>query len=71
MKVMKVESATERESSSGGRMTNEQLINELSYYRAERMTKSLLDSGLITDSQYDAIMAENRRSFKPYLAEIF
>ena len=71
MKVMKVESATERESSSGGRMTNEQLFNELNYYRAERMTRCLLNAGLITADQYDAIMAENRRSFKPYLAEIF
>ena len=71
MKVMKVESAADIESSSGDRMTDEQLVNELNYYRAECMTKCLLNSGLITADQYDAIMVENRRSFKPYLAEIF
>ena len=69
MKVTKLESAAEMPSSHS-RMTDDQMFNELNYYRAEKMTKLLLDNGLITADQYAAIMAENRRSFHPYLAEI-
>lgn len=55
----------------GGSMTDDQLINELNYCRAEKVTRIMLDAGLITADQYAAIMAENRRSFKPFLAELF
>ena len=71
MKVTTMESPMDNPELSGNRMTDDQLINELNYCRAEKVTKTLLDTGLITADQYAAIMAENRRSFKPFLAELF
>ena len=71
MKVTTIDTAMDRTEISGNRMTDDQLINELNYCRAEKVSKALLDTGLITADQYAAIMAENRRSFKPFLAELF
>ena len=71
MKVMKIESKKDRYKPSETRMTVDQLTNELNYYRAEKLTKILLMPGLITADQYTGIMAENRRSFKPALADLF
>ncbi len=43
---------------------------EINYYRAEKMAKKMLDKGLITDDEYDRILAECRRIFVPFLAEL-
>ena len=71
MKVMKIESEKGRSVPSETRMTEDQLCNELNYYRAEKLTEILLKPGLITADQYAGIMAENRHSFKPILADLF
>ena len=51
--------------------TNEQLQNEYNYIRAEQITQKLLHKGLISTGEYDRIMAENRRLFSPYLADLY
>ena len=52
------------------RPTQEQLQREFNYIQAERITKKLLEKGLITIVEYDRIMGENRRVFSPFLATI-
>ncbi len=52
------------------RMTHEQLQREYNYIVAEQITKKMLDKGLITENEYKKIMKENRKTFKPYLAEL-
>lgn len=52
------------------RCTPEQLQNEFNYIRAERITKKMLEKGLITLDEFNKIMEENRRIFSPYLAAV-
>ncbi len=71
MKVIKVE---EKEKlpmyQPAPRMTDEQLQREYNYLVAEQITKKMLDKGLITEDEYKKIMKENRKTFKPLLAEL-
>ncbi len=52
------------------RFTQEQLQVEYSYMQAEKITKKLLEKGLITEKEYEKIMAENRRTFPTFLSQI-
>ena len=52
------------------RLTEEQMYNEINYYRAEKMAKKMLDKGLISTEEYDRILAESRKIFVPFLAEL-
>lgn len=70
MQVTKITSPVEVTAPSERRFTQEQLQREFNYMQAERITKKLLERGLITADEFDKIMRENRRSFSPYLAEI-
>lgn len=51
-------------------MTEEQLYNEINYYRASKLTKKMLDAGLITEEEYKRIMKMNRDVFKPFLYQL-
>ncbi len=50
--------------------TEEQFQKDMDYYRAQSITKSMLDAGLISLSQFDKLTALNRKSFSPFLHEI-
>lgn len=50
--------------------TEEQFQRDADYYRAQSITKAMLDSGLISLSQFDNLTALNRKSFSPFLHEI-
>ncbi len=50
--------------------TDEQLQRNMDHYRAQRIVKALLDSGLIDRAQYADLTERNRRSFSPFLSEI-
>lgn len=50
--------------------TEEQLRNEFDYILAEKFTKNLLKKGLISEGEFNKIMAENREKFSPFLGEI-
>ena len=52
------------------RMTEEQMQQDLDYKMAQRITKSMLDKGLISVDEYDKISALNREKFSPYLVEL-
>lgn len=71
MQVTKITFPEQLQALSSERMTNEQLQNEYNYIRAEQITQKLFDNGLISAGEYDRIMAENRRVFSPYLADLY
>jgi hypothetical protein len=70
MQVMKVTSPTDDSKTPAVKYMEENLIGDLNYYRAEKLTKKLLEKGLITERQYGLLMDENKRTFRPFLAEI-
>lgn len=50
--------------------TEDSVKNEYDYLVAENLTKRLLQKGYINQSEFDKIMAKNRETFSPFLAEI-
>ena len=44
--------------------------DEINYYRAEKMTKKMLDKGLISAEEYDRILVECRKIFVPLFADL-
>ena len=70
MQVTRITAPAEKPMPTARRLTEEQMYNEINYYRAEKMAKKMLDKGLITDDEYDRILAECRRIFVPFLAEL-
>ena len=52
------------------KITEDELQNEHDYLVAESLTKKLLEKGLITQTEFEKIIAMNRTTFPPLLAEI-
>ena len=50
--------------------STEQLQRDAGYHKAQQLLQNLLDSGLISLSEYNKITLLNRKTFSPYLAEI-
>ena len=50
--------------------TDEQLRRDMDYYRAQRISKAMLDSGLIDRAQFGFLTVLNRESFSPFLSQI-
>ena len=50
--------------------TTEQLQRDAGYHKAQLLLQSLLDSGLISLSEFNKITLLNRKTFSPYLVEI-
>ena len=50
--------------------TKEQFARDIDYYRAQRITKSMLDAGLISVVEYDKISELNAKSFSPFLVDL-
>ncbi len=69
MKVTKLEDAHSIQYKSE-KLSETALKNEHDYLVAESLTKKLLEKGLITQTEYKNIMAKNRITFSPLLAEI-
>lgn len=70
MQVTKITSPAEPAAPAVHRLTEMQFYDELNYHRAEKLTKKMLENGLITTDEYDRILAESRKIFVPFLAEI-
>lgn len=51
-------------------LSQEQLQREFDYIQAEKMLKTLLTKGLITEAEFDKITVLNRQTFSPLLAAI-
>lgn len=69
MKVTKLEDAHSIQYKSE-KLSETALQNEHNYLVAQRLTKKLLEKGLISQNEYDKIMTKNRKTFPPLLAEI-
>lgn len=50
--------------------STEQLQRDAGYHKAQLLLQSMLDSGLISLSEYNKIALLNRQTFSPYLVEI-
>ncbi len=70
MQVTRITAPAEKPMPTARRLTEEQMYNEINYYRAEKMAKKMLDKGLISAEEYDRILAESRQIFVPFLAEL-
>lgn len=53
-----------------GKPTEAALKNEHDYLVAESLTNKLLEKGIISQGEFNKIMAKNRETFSPFLAEI-
>lgn len=51
-------------------MLQKQVINELDYHRAQRITEMLYHMNLITFEEYEKITKQNRYTFSPILVEL-
>ena len=51
-------------------MDQQDIINEINYYRAQKITEQLYAAGLISFVEYDKITALNRKSFSPLLVDL-
>lgn len=69
MKVTKLDDAHSIQYKSE-KLSETALKNEHNYLVAESLTKKLLEKGFITQTEFEKIMAKNRITFPPLLAEI-
>jgi hypothetical protein len=51
-------------------MDQQDIINEINYYRAQKLTEQLYAEGMISFVEYDKITALNRRTFSPFLVDL-
>ena len=70
MQITKITSSSETPMSATNRLTEKQFYDEINYRRAEKLTEKMLDAGLITPDEFNKILAECRKIFVPYMAEI-
>lgn len=70
MQVTKIMPSDQERKPAAYKFTHEQLQQEFNYMQAEKITKKLLEKGLITEEEYELIMAENRRTFPTFLSPL-
>ena len=51
-------------------MDQQDIINEINYYRAQKITEKLYASGMISFDEYDKLTALSRKSFSPFLVDL-
>ena len=69
MQVTEVTSATTQPTALS-QIPHEQLQHEFNFLRAEHLTKTMLNRGLITPDEYRLIMAENMITFPTFISSI-
>lgn len=70
MQITKITEEQPLPSPAAKRFTNEELQREYGYYLAQKLLKSMLDKGMITEEEFGKIAALNRKFFSPFLSEI-
>lgn len=50
--------------------TEEELQREYNYMLAKELTEKLLATGLITENEFEKVMAKNQKSFQPLIGRI-
>ena len=51
-------------------MDQQDIINEINYYRAQKLTEQLYAEGMISFDEYDKLTALNRKTFSPFLVDL-
>lgn len=69
MQVTEVTSVT-TPSTALSQITHEQLQHEFNFLRAEQITRTMLNRGLITPDEYRLIMIENMVTFPTFISQI-
>lgn len=70
MQVTKITTPTEPTRSAAHNITEKQVYDEINYYRAKKLTKKMLEKGLITVDESDKILSEARKIFVPIMVEL-
>ena len=70
MQVTKITAPAGKVVAVAHKISKEQMHNEINYYRAEKLTRKMLEEGLITIDESDRILAEARKIFVPIMAEL-
>ena len=70
MQVTKIMPSDQETTPDAHKFTQEELQMEFNYMQAERITKKLLERGLIHREEFDLIMAENKRTFPTFLSPL-
>lgn len=70
MQVTKIMPSEQSDKHTTHKFTQDQLQVEFGYMQAEKVTKKLLEKGLITREEFELIMAENKRTFPTYLSPL-
>ena len=69
MQVTEVTSTTMPQCHTGN-ITQDQLQQEFNFMRAEQITRTMLNQGLITPDEYRRIMLENKVTFPTFISQI-
>ena len=69
MQVTEVTSTTMPQCHTGN-ITQDQLQQEFNFMRAEQITRTMLNQGLITPDEYRLIMIENMVAFPTFISSI-
>lgn len=51
-------------------MDQQKIIDEINYFRAQTITRSLFENGMITADECDKLSELNRESFSPMFADL-
>ena len=51
-------------------MDQQKIIDEINFFRAQTITRSLFESGMITTDECDKLTELNRKSFSPMFADL-
>jgi len=51
-------------------MDQQKIIDEINFFRAQTITRSLFESGMITADECDKLSELNRESFSPMFADL-
>lgn len=70
MQVMKITEEHPLRAVAAKTFTTEELQREYGYYMAQKLLKSMLETGLVSVAEFNKITELNRRYFSPYLAQI-
>lgn len=51
-------------------MEQQKIVDEVNYYKAQKITELLYEKGMISFVEYDKLTNLNRRSFSPLYADL-
>ena len=51
-------------------MEQQKVIDEIEYFKAQKLTDQLYENGLLSFVEYDKLTELNRRSFSPLFADL-